>query len=116
MAEENDDNEALADHGHKRAVKYTEKSMEERKQHHIKARRGKLRLFTAKSNEMEQLMENNCNLEEVKSRLKVLKATHEDFKKCNSMVLLYCHQDEKSMTKDSGSILRQIGCRTSFKN
>lgn len=94
MADENDDIDALADYGHKRAAEPTEKSMEERSHHYINARRGKLRMLTNKSNEMDLLMENNCNLEKVKSRLKVLQATYEDFKECNSTVLLYLHPDE----------------------
>lgn len=100
MEEEIAEGDAGTADGHKRAVKHTEKSVEERLYHHINMRRGKLKQMTAKMKEMEQLMENDCNLEDVKSRMEQLKTIGEEFKERNSSVLLYLNEGEKSADQD----------------
>lgn len=100
MEEKKADRDAGEDDGHKRAVKHTESNVEELLYRHINGRRGKLRQMTMKTNAMEQLMENDLNLEEVKARMKVLKTTFEEFKESNISVLLYLNEDEKGADQD----------------
>lgn len=59
-----------------------------------------MRQLTAKSNELEQLMESDSALDEVKIRMKVFKTICEEFKECNSLVMLYLNEDEKKADQE----------------
>ena len=100
MEEENAYRDAVADDAHRRAVKHTESYVDELLYQHSNRRRGKLRQMTAKFNEMEHLMENELNLETVKTKMRAFKTALEEFKESNISVLLYLNEEEKSTDQD----------------
>lgn len=53
---------------HKRAVVLTEKGIETKLHHYINARRSKLRQLSAKSNQIERLMEDGNNMRDIEQR------------------------------------------------
>nr|XP_055033829.1 uncharacterized protein LOC129422128 [Misgurnus anguillicaudatus] len=88
-----DDEDAITQTQRKRAP--TVKGLEEKLHLKINARRSKLRQLTAKSNEIELLMENACNLLDVENiQFKVYKQLFEEFVEINGSVLLYLVDEE----------------------
>lgn len=79
MADEEDDN-VIIQSEHKRAR--SKKVLEEKLHSKINARSGKLRQLTAKSNEIELLMETDCNLNEVENKQLKNLMMHEVMHQC----------------------------------
>ncbi len=99
MADDEDDDAAITESERRRAL--TDKGLEEKLHNKINARRGKLRQLTAKSNEIEQLMENDCNLNDVElKQFKNYKRLFEEFVESNASVLLYLQEEEHVPDQD----------------
>lgn len=112
MADEEDD-DAITQSERKRAL--TDKGWEEKLSSKINARRGKLRQLTAKSNEIELLMENACNLDEVKNNhLKFYERLLGEFVESNTSVLLYLKEEEHAADQDFW-FLPKLSCCNKFK-
>lgn len=93
---EPDEEGTVTELDHKRAVVPTEKGLEEKLHQYINARRAKLRLLTAKSNQIEHLMENDDNLMCIEQKeLKQYKKLYEEFTDLNESVKLYLKEEEK---------------------
>lgn len=93
---QNDDEEdAVTDFDLKRTVLPTENGLEEKLHQYINARRAKLRLLTAKSNQIERLLESDDNLTHIEQKeMKHYKKLYEELIELNESVKLYLKEEE----------------------
>ncbi len=111
MADDEDDDAAITESERRRAL--TDKGLEEKLHNKINARRGKLRQLTAKSNEIEQFMENYCNLNDVElKQFKNYKRLFEEFVENNASVLLYLKEEEHVPDQDFWYEPKLLCCKT----
>lgn len=88
MADDKEDEEDAVTLTERKRVP-TVKGLEEKLHFKINARRSKLRQLTAKSNEIDLLMENACNLLEVENiQFRIYKRMFEEFVEINGSVLM----------------------------